>query len=140
MRRGLHQRRMTGDDRGAAAVEFALVFPILLLLVFGIIVYGFVFNAKLDLQTQARNAARSAAAALPAASCSQITGVPVSDPLLGSATTMSVTGCSSPAVVICSTANAAVKVTLTSTFNNPIPLIPAPATLSGEGQFACEGA
>lgn len=38
-------RRRRRDDSGAAAVEFALIMPILLVLVFGIIQYGFYFYA-----------------------------------------------------------------------------------------------
>jgi len=45
-------------DRGAAAVEFALVLPILLLLVFGIVDYGRAYNAKVTLTHAAREGAR----------------------------------------------------------------------------------
>jgi Flp pilus assembly protein TadG len=48
-------------DRGAAAVEFALVLPLLLLLIFGIIDFGRMLNAKITLTEAAREAARSAA-------------------------------------------------------------------------------
>lgn len=46
------------DQRGAAAVEFALVAPILFSLVFGIIGFGFVFAQELSLGNGARQGAR----------------------------------------------------------------------------------
>ena len=46
-------------DTGAAAVEFVLVLPILLALVFGIIYFGYIFAAQISLNSSARDAARS---------------------------------------------------------------------------------
>jgi hypothetical protein len=45
-------------DHGAAAVEFALVVPILLLLVGGILDFGFAFNAQISLTHAAREGVR----------------------------------------------------------------------------------
>lgn len=45
-------------DVGAAAVEFALVMPVLFLLVFGIIDYGLWFNDSLNVRQGVREAAR----------------------------------------------------------------------------------
>ena len=45
-------------DRGAAAVEFALVLPLLLLLVLGILEFGRVFNIQISLSNAAREGAR----------------------------------------------------------------------------------
>ena len=52
--------RAQTSQRGATAVEFALVMPILALLVFGIIDYGFWFNESLNVRQGVREAARQA--------------------------------------------------------------------------------
>jgi len=53
-------RRGSGD-RGAALVEFGLVAPVLFLLIFGIIEFGWAFSQFLDVRHGAREAARLAA-------------------------------------------------------------------------------
>lgn len=57
MYRRASSRRGT-RDRGAAAVEFALVLPLLLLIVFGIIDFGRALNAQITLTQAAREGAR----------------------------------------------------------------------------------
>lgn len=54
-------RRRWKDQRGAVAVEFALVFPLLMLVLFGVIEYGAVYNAQLVVTGAAREAAREMA-------------------------------------------------------------------------------
>lgn len=49
------------SERGAAAVEFALVLPILLTLVLGTIEFGRAYNVQISLTHAAREAARSMA-------------------------------------------------------------------------------
>lgn len=51
----------TRDDRGAAAVEFALVLPLLLLVVFGIFDAGRMLNMQIALTQAAREGVRVAA-------------------------------------------------------------------------------
>jgi Flp pilus assembly protein TadG len=46
------------NQRGAAAVEFALVLPLFVTLVFGIIDYGFYFNDSVSTRNGVREAAR----------------------------------------------------------------------------------
>ena len=53
--------RRAHDDRGAAAVEMAIVTPLLLLLLFGIIQYGMLFHSMQAASATARDAAHQAA-------------------------------------------------------------------------------
>lgn len=49
------------DDEGLAAVEFALVLPVLVVLLFGIVVTGLVFIGRMQVQAAAREGARAGA-------------------------------------------------------------------------------
>lgn len=49
------------DDRGAILVEFALIVPILLILLVGIINFGIAYNTQIALQGAAREGARALA-------------------------------------------------------------------------------
>lgn len=64
---GRSRGRRLSDDRGAAVVEFALIMPVLLLLVFGTIQYGLYFWAMQGGSDIARSAARMSAVGDPAA-------------------------------------------------------------------------
>jgi len=57
----LRRRSAHGRERGAAALEFALVLPLLLLLVLGGIDYGLFINDSMVVRDAARNAARAGA-------------------------------------------------------------------------------
>src|SRR5262245_21138010 len=57
--------RHKAGDRGATAIEFALLFPLLMLIVFGIIDFGRVLNAQITLTQAAREGARLDALGLP---------------------------------------------------------------------------
>ena len=56
-------------DEGAAALEFALILPVVMLLLFGIIDYGFWFNDSLSLRQGVRESARQAAVRTTATGC-----------------------------------------------------------------------
>jgi Flp pilus assembly protein TadG len=55
------KRNLVRNQKGQAFVEFAIVLPILLLLVFGIIQFGILFNNYLTLTDAVRAGARQAA-------------------------------------------------------------------------------
>jgi hypothetical protein len=62
----MRRRGAAGDARGQALVEFALVVPILLILIIGIIEFGRAWNISQVLGHAAREGARSAALEDPA--------------------------------------------------------------------------
>lgn len=70
----LHTRR-EGRDRGASVVEFALVMPLLFMLVLGIIDYGLWFNDSISVRQGAREAARKAAVQTAFPNCGTATGM-----------------------------------------------------------------
>lgn len=59
----LTPRRHPGSERGAAAVEFALVIPMLLLLLFGIVDLGRLYASNMAFTAATREAARAVAIA-----------------------------------------------------------------------------
>ncbi len=59
-----HVRRMLACDKGMAALEFALIAPALLMLVFAIIIYSFWFSALMGVRHAAAEGARAAMAGM----------------------------------------------------------------------------
>lgn len=107
-RRHRTARQLLGE-RGAAAVEFALVVPVLLVLVFGIVEYSRAFNAQSALSDAAREGARTMALTNDvgqARSAARNAALPLAVP----ANSISVTPTS------CTGASATQQVTVTITF------------------------
>jgi Flp pilus assembly protein TadG len=122
-------------DRGAAVVEFALVVPILLLLVFGIIEFGRLYSIQSSLTAAARNGARvmaldnnSTAAKAAVTSAAQ--------PYTVAATRIVVTPTSCPTP---NTTNASVKVTVSYPVNLLSGWFGTSITLTGTGVMRCNG-
>jgi Flp pilus assembly protein TadG len=137
----LTDRRPRGDRQsGAAAVELALVLPILLLLVFGIVDFGRAYNAKISLTQAAREGAR--ARALGADAAATTTRVQLAAGFLpaGSVSVAAGTPCpASPSA----TDVATVTATYTFTYATPIGALAGfaagPVTLTGTGVMRCLG-
>lgn len=145
-----------GSDTGAAAVEFALVLPVLLLVIFGIITWGFIFAAQISLNGSARDAARagvvkSLGSTGAAKTCSEIVTLARDGAVtIGVDTTkidITVTGpagtCSttSPSYngEMCSATNGQLVVVLRYTAVSPVPLVPPRSVgLKATGAFQCE--
>ncbi len=126
-------------DRGAAAVEFALLLPMLLLLVCGIVDFGRALNAQITLTQAAREGARLAAlseANVVSRTQTAATGL--------SPVTVTVTACPSGSGP---TANATVQVSYAFSFVTPIGAIAkllggsgpgSSLTLTATAVMACE--
>lgn len=119
-------------ERGAAAVELALVLPILLMLIFGIIQFGRGYNAKITLTSAAREGARSVALGGDGVTSAQLS-VPSG---FRSAMTVSVSG-SCPAQP---GPDDFVTVETRYPFSYEIPFVGSGSrTLSGEASMRCGG-
>jgi Flp pilus assembly protein TadG len=125
------------EDRGAAAVELALILPVLFLILFGIVQFGWLFHAWISMEGGVRQGARYMALHNDPAGAQSAAKADM--PTLGTSVTVSVavngTGtCSGPG----STNN---RVTITATYSSPLPtIIPIiPTTITRTGVMQCGG-
>jgi hypothetical protein len=109
-------------DRGAAALEFALIAPILVLLIAGIVEFGFVFQAQLALTHGAREGARMAAVGKYDAAVVINRASPVSPIVI---TTV-------PSPPSAATSGQAITITLTNNYRWTV--LPFPGTVQLRGQ------
>jgi Flp pilus assembly protein TadG len=135
-------RGRAARDRGSVAVEFALVLPVLLLIVFGIIDFGRAMNAQIVLTGAARDGVRLAA--LGYSNAAVQADVTAAAPDLSGVTATVVTSCPPGAGP---TADAQVDVSYDFTFITPIGAISnmiggaplgAPTVLTAQGVMPCE--
>ena len=128
------------DERGAAAVELAIVLPILILLVFGIIQFSIYFNRLQGLQAAAREGAR--VAALPQSTQSDIrAGSRRARRRAAGRRQRPPSPCTPSTGNPCDlkAADARVVVTVTANTDLDIPLLGSQTvTLTGKGEFKCE--
>lgn len=134
--------RASSDERGVAVVEFAIVLPLLILLVFGIVQFSIAYNRQQGLHAAAREGAR--VAALPQTTSSAI-DTRVRSALSGvlspaeiTAATVTITPSGSQP---CNTAPQGTHVVVTVSVPNQleIPLFTKQSlTLTGKGEFLCE--
>ena len=121
-------RQRNKDDKGAAAAELAIVLPIFIILVFGIIEFGLAFNRLQGVHAAAREGARIGAIT-PGTECAQ-----AFDALDG----LNVTGFSCSVTQSCPGTKVVVEVSATEEIDIPI-VGTRTVSLSGKGEFRCEG-
>lgn len=131
-------------DRGAAAVEFALLLPLLLLIVFGVIDFGRALNAQITLTQAAREGARLDALGQPSSAVTSRT--------INSATGLNLTSGNVTETLVCqpnagATDDAQVNVSYQFSFVTPVGAIAGlfggsgfggPITLTAQGVMPCE--
>jgi Flp pilus assembly protein TadG len=129
-------------DRGSVAVEFALVLPVLLLIVFGIVDFGRALNAQISLTGAAREGARLAALGYTNAQVQS--RVAAAAPSLSGITTRVAASCPDGAGPA---ADAQVDVSYTFRFITPIGAVASliggsglgsPIVLTAQGVMPCE--
>lgn len=136
--------RPASADRGAAAVELALVLPVLLLIVMGIVDFGIAYNRQITLSGGAREGARwlSLHATDQAGALTHTIDAGPTTPLL---TTGDITVCTGPSGGTCTT-NAAcapglvVQLVAAQPVDIDIPFGPQlSVTVKGKGVMRCGG-
>ncbi|MCO1339135.1 hypothetical protein BJH93_09565 [Kocuria polaris] len=127
-------RRTPGNRRGetgASAIEFALIVPILLTLIFGVLEYAWFFNQQLSATQGARAAARAYVLQYNDPGFDLLAVADAGSPTLDINTaTASVAGCPPGTTV---------TVTIGGANNALIGLFPLPADIRARGAMQCEG-
>ena len=140
-------RRTGRTERGASAVEFALVVPFLILLIIGMVNFGVVLTQQLSLGNAARQAARYAVVSGPTCTDveSQARGALGAPGMTSSGPTFLLTSsgsCPTPCTGSAGRTDQNVTVTLTYRSNwvvpFPVPGLGTGMTLTGRGKFRCE--
>jgi Flp pilus assembly protein TadG len=128
--------QLRGRDRGAAAVEFALILPLLVTLVFGITEFGRAYFVQTTLSAAARDGVRVMAL--------QNDQVAARASVKASASSLSLTDTQiSVTPVTCAVSGLTPAATATVTITYPLQFVTklfgASVTLTGKGSMRCNG-
>lgn len=121
------------SERGAVAVEFALVVPVLFLLIFGVVEFGNIYNVQIQLTSAAREGAREMALGgdAAAARAAAISAAPTLSPAM------------TPSQVAVTPAACAPSQNTTVSITYPVSsitgLFPTGVTLRGSAVMRCGG-
>ena len=127
MRRTRHTNK---DDRGVVAIEFVLVAPFLIALIFSIAHFGIFFAKKVEVESAARDAARTLALS---------PGMAPAD-AVPSGMTLDTTGGRTNVGCVAGNTTSDARVNLASNYTFSIPLIPlGTKTIRVEGKMRCGG-
>ena len=135
--------RCQGSEGGAAAVEFALVVPILLLLVFGIVDLGLMVNRDTMVNNASRDGVRAASLGATRAQVESVVATNLGVPATEVVTTVT---CTKPDGVTCTSydgqavsgGTAVVTVTYEHALVSPIPFLSDEVTLQRTSRMRIE--
>ena len=114
-------------DRGAVMAEFAIVLPLLLMLVVAIIQFGFALNTQISIQAAAREGARAAAVGKDGQTAAENAAGPAQSKI------------TSIAAGTCSKAGDPVKVTVNAEYKFSIPFVTlGTKTMTATAEMRCE--
>jgi Flp pilus assembly protein TadG len=132
----MNPRRRRLSERGAAAVEFALILPVLLVLVGGTIDFGRLFYTQIQLSNAARDGVRLAALGSTTYSTTQIQArtVTAASPLAVQTSGVTVTACTGAGTS--ATVTVVPQTTFTWTVLGFIPGLPLPQP-QGKATMTC---
>lgn len=135
-------------ERGAALVEFALILPILVMFVFGIVEFGRFYNARIQLTSAVREGARAAALGADPTAATKA-GAPGLDPTKivvtytpspGSSCTGASSTTTTTSLSTTTTTIPTATVTASYPFKYQIPFVRSDTiTLTATGVFRCSG-
>lgn len=132
MRRG--SMRPDNSERGAVLVEFALVLPLLVILIFGIIQVSIAFNRFQGIHAAAREGGRTAS--IPSSTAADVTAR-VNEALAGISFDSSPT--INPGASCANRQGQQVTVTVSAPHTISVPFLPAVSVaMNGRGVFRCE--
>ena len=130
-----HRVRESAWDEGAAMVEFALVLPVVMLLVVGAIRFGTAFNAKIEMSGAARDAARYLVVHPGDTSGAQTKAQSSSPNLNLTAAEITVT---QVGTCTATTSNGSWRVTISRSYSLDVPLVSLPTmSVTGIGEMSC---
>ena len=120
--------RTNRDDRGVVAIEFVLVAPFLIALIFSIAQFGIFFARKVEVESVARDAARTLALS------------PGMAPAAAVPTGMTLDSTKTNAGCVAGNTTSDARINLKSDYTFSIPLIPiGTKTIQVEGRMRCGG-
>lgn len=128
------------SERGAVAVEFAILAPVLIMLLLGIIEYGRAYNAQISLSNAAREGVRVMAISnnqATARTAAKNVAVSLSPALVDTNFIFSATGGTTNGTGNCSTG---AQMTVTINYSlSPLAGITGPLPMKGKGVMLCGG-
>ncbi len=127
-RAGKSDRFKSRDERGAAAVEFAMVLPFLALLIFGIIAYSYMFSVRQAITQATAEGARAGAVATPGNAAADAKSA-INDALSGYSLSCTSAGVSCVTSVSGGSITVSVDYAYDANAKLQLPLIPMPSSL-----------